>query len=76
MFCLTAPIYSFPAISCGELPDPDNGQVDMDNDIFDSSATYSCILGYEILGVAIRTCLANMSWSDEQPTCERERDNF
>lgn len=48
----------------------------MDGDTFNSTATYSCILGYEVQGVAMRTCLANMSWSDEQPTCERKRETL
>jgi hypothetical protein len=35
------------------------------------SVTYTCITGYEIVGHSERTCLANKTWSMEEPQCQR-----
>ncbi|CAI8013734.1 CUB and sushi domain-containing protein 2, partial [Geodia barretti] len=50
-------------VDCGELMDPENGAVNVTNTTFNSTATYSCNGGYNLVGDATRTCLASASWS-------------
>ena len=57
-------------MNCGGLNGPENGGVDVSNTIFDSTATYSCNDGYNLVGDTTRTCLASGSWSGDDPTCE------
>ena len=61
-------------ISCGFLPQPDNGIVDYpDGDtLFESRAQYVCDAGYVPQGMTVRTCLANAVWSLSPPTCNRK----
>ena len=42
----------------------------MDSTQLGSSASYSCLAGYELVGVASRTCATDGMWSSEEPTCE------
>ena len=57
---------------CGRLEDPENGRVDLsDGTTEGSEATYTCFQGYELKGVATRTC-SRSGWSDKEPTCERK----
>lgn len=55
--------------NCGDLIDPDNGEVDVSSTLEDGIAIYSCDGGFALLGVSARVCLANATWSDEAPTC-------
>ena len=59
-------------VDCGSLEDPDNGQVDFSNTTFESTANYTCDLGYSLNGNSSRTCEANGNWSGDQPSCERK----
>ena len=59
------------AVDCGPLGNPENGEVNVAGTTVGSTATYSCFTGYQLKGVAIRTCKAD-GWSDTVPTCERE----
>ena len=59
-------------VNCGSLEDPDNGQVDFSNTTFESTANYTCDLGYNLNGNSTRTCEANGEWSENLPSCERE----
>ena len=56
-------------VDCGTLVDPTNGLVAVTDTIFNSTATYSCNNGYNLVGDTTRTCLASGSWSDTAPTC-------
>ena len=40
--------------------------------VFGSIANYSCLDGFILMGVARRTCQADMTWSGVTPTCHRE----
>ena len=61
---------SFPAVvDCGGLSNPESGVITMSGTIFNSTATYSCNDGYNLVGDTTRTCLASGSWSDTAPTC-------
>ncbi len=60
------------AVDCGDLEDPDNGDVDFSSTIFKSVATYSCDTGFILVGVTTRVCQADGKWSGDAPTCERK----
>ena len=49
---------------CEVLSNPANGQVN----IIDSTATYTCDSGYELIGDDTRTCEDGV-WTGEEPTC-------
>ena len=57
------------AVDCGNLIDPDNGQVTSET-TFGQTATYSCNTGYNLVGDRTRTCQAEGSWSGSAPTCK------
>ena len=59
-------------VDCGNgtLNNPTDGQVSFMTTTFGSTATYSCNTGYNLQGVATRTCLANGLWSASEPTCQ------
>ena len=57
-------------IDCGPLPHIANGQVSIAPDTrLGSTATYTCISGYELDGEDKRTCEAE-GWSGKEPVCE------
>ena len=37
---------------------------------YNSTVTYSCENGYNLVGVAERTCLSSGNWSGDTPSCE------
>ena len=49
---------------CPPLDDPDNGVVDITDDV----ATYSCAPNYRLVGDAMRTCVDG-EWSGDAPSC-------
>ena len=57
------------AVSCSDLPSPDNGQVVLSGTTFTSTATYSCNTGSILVGSSTRLCQADGMWSGEAPTC-------
>ena len=59
----------FAVVNCGGLTDPENGAVTLSGTTFNSTATYSCNEGHNLVGDTTRTCLASGSWSDTTPTC-------
>jgi len=59
-------------VDCGTLTDPANGQVSHTaGTAFGQTATYSCDLGYNLVGDSTRTCQANGMWSGNEPICKR-----
>ncbi len=63
----------FIAVSCGGLPDPDNGAVDTSSGTtFMNTATYTCNEGYMLTGTMTRMCGSDMMWIGDAPTCQRE----
>ena len=74
MLQMTIPtlFYSVSAVvDCGSLEDPDNGQVDFSNTTFESTANYTCNMGYRLSnGNTSRTCEATEEWSGDPPSCE------
>ena len=61
---------TYAVVDCGDLPDPANGQVSHPQTNFSSNATYSCNLGYILIGNSVRTCQSNGTWSGNEPVCE------
>ena len=60
------------AVDCGALTNPANGQVShAAGTTFGHTATYSCNIGYNLLGDSTRTCQATEVWSGSAPTCYR-----
>ena len=59
-------------VDCGSLDDPDNGQVNFSNTTFESTANYTCDLGYSLNGNSTRTCEVSGEWSGDPPSCERK----
>ena len=71
---------------CPALSDPINGEIDYDggdtstnnNQIpFGTMATYTCVIGFALIGNDIRTCTGDGSrttgaFSGIDPTCERK----
>ena len=62
----------FTVVDCGQLPSPANGQVSLSGTLFGSTASYSCGVGFNLVGNTIRTCLADGQWSGIAPTCQCE----
>lgn len=56
---------------CGLLEVPEGGEIEYSNRTdYQSVATFSCSDGYSLKGSEKRECLANGSWSRENPFCE------
>ena len=62
----------FAVVDCAEPPSLLNGSVNFTDTVFGSLAVYTCLTGYNITGNVTRTCLANGSWTDSAPFCERK----
>jgi hypothetical protein len=61
------------ALRCPTLENPQYGSVVVTNDYrVGSKATYTCIKGYKLVGVAERTCQYSGVYSDEAPICKRK----
>ena len=58
-------------VDCGDLTDPANGQVKHTvGTTCEQIATYSCNIGYNLVGNSIRVCQATGNWSQSAPTCD------
>ena len=57
-------------VDCLNLTSLSNGQVSLTTSTFGSVAMYTCEEGYLVVGSATRECLANGSWSQQEPVCE------
>ena len=61
------------AVDCGQLNDPDKGYVNTSGTTYNHVATYSCMEGYQLHGLSVRTCIASGHWSPNfAPTCSRK----
>ena len=59
------------AVNCGTLTNPTNGSVTHTaGTTFGRTATYSCNVGYNLVGGRNRTCQATAVWSGNAPTCQ------
>lgn len=55
---------------CGRLEPPQNGRVDIDGSTPGSTATYSCLSGFSLIGQSSRSCQLNGVWSGSAPFCQ------
>ena len=60
--------------TCTRLSSPSNGAVTFSSSFLSSGtiATYTCDLGYSLVGSSSRVCLAFGSWNGSQPYCQRQ----
>ena len=63
-------------IDCGDLTDPEGGQIIFTSGIvatidtgLNAVAMYACSEGYSLVGDVIRTCQANGLWDGAEPSC-------
>lgn len=49
---------------------PANGESTPTDTTEGSEVTYSCNVGFNLVGSATRTCLSDGTWSGTEPTCE------
>ena len=63
---------SYSVVDCGELNPPVNGMVNVSGTTTNSTASYSCDEGYDLVGVSTRTCLSSGDWSHDEVECKRE----
>ena len=59
-------------MDCGPLTSPLNGTITFPSTNFDSEASYSCDVGFELNGPSERLCQADGEWSGVEPACESE----
>ena len=70
--CSSLEIYCHIIVNCGDLNDPNNGQVSLNGTILGSIATYTCDPGFNLTGDMERTCQANGDWSGSEPVCQSQ----
>ena len=63
-------LYFLLVVDCFNLTAPSNGQVSLTTTTFGSVVMYTCKEGYLVMGSAMRECLANGSWSQQEPVCQ------
>ncbi len=65
-------------VSCGSLNNPANGQVSTIDNVYQSTASYTCDTGYTLNGNhTTRICQDNGQWSGSIPNCSRKSElNF
>ncbi|XP_054274318.1 uncharacterized protein LOC128994090 isoform X3 [Macrosteles quadrilineatus] len=60
-----------PERECEDLRSPALGSVTLSGRLFNDRATYSCELGYHVVGLRERTCQADGNWSGQPPVCKQ-----
>ena len=58
-------------ITCPEPRDLHHGEFTSEGKKYGDSIHYSCKRGFILNGTTTRTCLANKTWSDQPPSCQR-----
>ncbi|XP_072114251.1 sushi, von Willebrand factor type A, EGF and pentraxin domain-containing protein 1 [Mobula birostris] len=57
-------------VNCGPPEDISHGLINGSSFSFGDSVKYICFHGYGLIGISVRYCLRNGSWSDSVPKCE------
>jgi len=72
--CFSVVLLMFPssAVDCPPLMDPTGGSVSVPGLRQGSTATYSCNVGYDLMGDSSRTCGGTGTWTNSEPVCQRE----
>ena len=70
-------IPSYLVIDCGGLTDPEDGHVTFTPGVVTTIdtgvgavASYTCDVGYAVVGVASRTCQSDGQFSGQEPVCQ------
>ena len=71
VFTSMTPCHFLSAMECGNLNPPLDGPGFFQSSLVQATATYSCNVGFELVGEATRICLASGQWSDDEPQCQR-----
>ena len=58
------------AKDCGALLTPVNGSLTGNETTYPNSISFSCHLGFELIGSVLRTCEATGRWNGKQPHCK------
>ncbi|XP_052786123.1 sushi, von Willebrand factor type A, EGF and pentraxin domain-containing protein 1-like [Mya arenaria] len=58
-------------VDCGILLNPDNGSVNLTSGTtFQQDASYSCDIGFTLVGSDKRVCLEDGTWNESEPVCQ------
>ena len=68
--CLILHSMHFKVITCDRLQDIRNGKVVLSGTSVGSTASYSCNVGYVLVGGSTRVCQLNGEWTGEEPSCK------
>ncbi|XP_047657900.1 uncharacterized protein LOC113647597 [Tachysurus fulvidraco] len=63
-------IPSCTAVRCPTLEKPVDGEMICSGDSYGSSCTFSCNVGFRLLGTSELTCTKTAQWNQETPTCK------
>ena len=58
-------------VECATLLDINSGYINYETDGWNTKATYQCMNGYSVVGVAERLCNESGSWELTEPTCSK-----
>ena len=64
--------HAYTVVDCGAPTDPDNGRVSTTTTTFSNIAVYTCNTGYNLVGVNVRVCFEDETWTEGEPTCQSE----
>ena len=59
-------------VMCLDLDDIPNGAMMMTGNSVGDTATYTCDMGFELVGVMMVTCLSDGTWDNPPPECIRK----
>lgn len=65
-------LQSYPAVQCEFLLPPINGRIVQTGTVLGSTATFSCLPGFRLVGEAERRCQENGEWSGQPAFCMRK----
>lgn len=60
-------------MECPQLNDPENGKKNGTSSVCESTVSYYCLPGYDLVGNRHRSCLNNGSWTGSLPVCVGEK---
>jgi len=69
VFCYDGSIYSPIPVSCPSLLPPANGNTSLTSTGTVTMVTYTCDVGYTLVGSQTRNCKTSGAWTGAQPTC-------
>ncbi|KAL3309320.1 hypothetical protein Ciccas_012135, partial [Cichlidogyrus casuarinus] len=55
--------------SCGPLQTPKNGYLQVNENVVEGSAVYTCKPGFQLAGPKVRFCTGALRWSGPEPEC-------